>query len=769
MRLIKSTFLAVAGALLLSPACMYAGNIPQYAYRQFDSEFVRLTNATPVACEYHEGDELIFAGDRAQTNAYSGQGYNIGFDFRYAGRTFNQFAIDNNGALMLGRDRVEYRGYSNLFFKDPTIYTNNSFYLGLMPAKGGIQSGDISYKTEGTPGQRVLTVEFDNMTLRKNTVRDAGAYALQIALHEADGRVEFRFLEIETPVTQNGFFGGISGWDMTDRQLLTGTGIGDGISVSDKRGADLLDPASFIKWREDDELGYEHDTAYSYTLEFTPTGTGDFTCGRPGNLMLTQAGDKLRISCERPENAPATAILISKSPFGAEDLPVQGMSYPVKNDAGEFATTLGNATLVCYNDDANPTAEVGDIEPSCEYYIKAIGVDGYPTYSFATSADATFISSHPAPLSLLAESAGEDIKLRWSTPDDILITETLERVNTYREGATGIFGIPEVDAAEGSEVEGGGRVIYNGTGASGEFVWTSAEPNVQHYFRAWAIKNGRLSETFINARGVTEGIFPFEPNVELYTLYETPQGWISNSSSDETTVVTVFTPRLHGENEDEPCVAGMSVNGTTATLISPSIPLGKNSKLSFEWAMETAKELPQIDPTAGPSVQLPEGNKPGEFGMGHKFVAGYGPRGLDNILFEAEEYTGTMKAIPTEPDKNISGTSEFLPVEVAIPEEGVSKKIGFRFSTQGFSTLFLRNIRVTGESSNVETMGAASEKVEAVEGMGLMITSRLGGSYDVYSLEGVHVASVELKAGEYALIPLPKGIYVAAGRKIVVK
>ena len=740
-----------------------AGNIPQYAFKETRPQFEFLTDATPVKVTFGVADEMIFK-DRQTLNAFTGQGFPIGFDFKYGGRVFNQFAIDNNGYILLGYDKVEFRGYSNLFFSDSNREAENYFYLGMGPIKYGIAEGEISYKLDGEEGDRTLTIQFAHMGVNEPTrpTRGNAIYSLQLVLSEKDGSVKMNFLEEESPYASFGLICGITGWGGDDTEILTSKGLGDPAELSASTASNMLREDTYLNWDENDILGDGHEEPYSFSFTFTPTGTPDFVCKSPTNLSVEQIGSSAFVSCSRSEDAPATAILFSESPI--LEFPTQGISYQVKNDEGEFTSTFGGATLIYYSNDENPVAEFPNLKASTRYYVKAFGVNGYPSYSNETSSDLEFMSSHPAPYVLQATSADGAINLRTIGDDDVIIASTLNRVEIASEGASGIFGFPEDDCAVGDMIEGGGEIIY--IGEPGEVSYEEAAPNRQVFFRAWSLRDGRVSKTSINASGVTNPEMPYDPKLELYTLYETPLNWIAQTTSTETTITTNFMPRTRGANDEESAVAGMSLS-SVATLTSPTINFGKNAKLKFEWAMET---VTNYDSQAGSIVQLPEGNKPGEFGTGHKFSVKLISRGNEEEIFSANEYKGTMTPSQGEEGRFISGTSTFIPVEVFLGDNVTTGKVSFSFSTQELSILYLRNIMIEGDDSSVESIFTpeSSDIITAGEG-NISILSAKGGEYNVYSLDGTHAASVKVNAGEGVVIPLSKGIYVVNNSKVIVK
>lgn len=766
----SNRILGTAALIAGSTISAFAGNIPQYEFRQTNTEFKFLEGATPVrVTRLEEGaNQLYFLEDRAYINAYNGQGYPIGFDFKYAGNIFNQFAIDCNGGIILGKDRINSMGYLSLMFKDPSIYPSNSFCIGMLPFKGGIDQGDISYKTEGTEGNRTLTVEYAHMRIMANTLRQFAIYSMQIVLHEDSGKVDINFLEENTPSEGTGFHCGLSGVDYKDQILLTSGGLGDPFTVSADRQADMLNGNTVISWRNDDELGYDHMDPYSYTLSFTPTGEKGFTCSAPQDLAFDQEGDVITVSCKRPADADATMILWSKSPITDADLPEEGRSYLVKDQNKEWASVIGNSTVVYYYDDEIATAKIENVSPATKYYVKAFGVNGYPSYSVESAADLEVYSSHPAPTLFRATSADNAIDLQTvaADGDKVIIAVTDKRLDTSIDAPVGVFGTPEADSKVGDAIEGGGEVIY--VGDYGTFSYKDATPNRQLYFRTWAIRDGRVSKTSNNTAGVTNPSFPFKPEVECWALYQAPMGWMSNTTNNDEATVTRFVPRLHGEVMDIPAIAGISAMGTTSSLITPSVNVPGGSTLEFEWAMETTREPVKGDDEL---VVLPEGNEPGKFGMGHSFKVTCGGRGTGTDLYESSEYKGTMTENPLEPGRYVSGTSTFIPVKVDMPAAD-NTRVQFAFSTEGYSILYLRNIVI--DNGGMGGVGNIDDALDAndifTSGAGLMsILSAKGGEYAVYSLDGIMVKTVTLGAGEAAVIALERGVYMVSGHKILVK
>ena len=179
-----------------------------------------------------------------------------------------------------------------------------------------------------------------------------------------------------------------------------------------------------------------------------------------------------------------------------------------------------------------------------------------------------------------------------------------------------------------------------------------------------------------------------------------PLEWVGQTGNTDGTLSANFIPRMRGEEETEPAVGGVST-GTETSLTSPQIPFGEEATLRFEWSLETVRDYEDVGDSM---VQLPTGNEPGIFGAGHSFDVTLSSRGKDTQLYSANEYHGTMTPTPGDPDKFIDGTSTWVPVEVTIPENIAAGKLKFRFSTQKYSILYMRNISVDSKSGVADVL-----------------------------------------------------------------
>lgn len=111
---------------------------------------------------------------------------NIGFDFEWFGKEFNELRINYDGSIWLERclsgasDSFEDLG----LFIDPANTNGDS-----------ISQSPVSYNLSGSQGNKILTLEY-KMNATHNSVEDTIHY--QYKLYEADNSISFQFGDIKT-------------------------------------------------------------------------------------------------------------------------------------------------------------------------------------------------------------------------------------------------------------------------------------------------------------------------------------------------------------------------------------------------------------------------------------------------------------------------------------------------------------------------------------------------------------------------------------------
>ena len=651
----RRTLMSLLAISSLFPAL--AGNVPQYSVTAGDASarYAEFSDGTPIPCRWTTGNYALLPDGGTSPNVTTAKGFPIGFDFRFAGTVVNRFIPSNTGNIYLGRDNV--------------TYGNGCFCVCLSPIMHGLKGGQISYRVTGAEGDRVLVLQWRNATI-DTSQGYVGRYSMQIRLYEKDGRIEMALKELETPSTSNGFATSIHGWDGRDALLLTANGLAKPFSVSPNYKADMLTPSSFIRWDADD-----YDNGYSPVFVFTPEADTKAPESAPANLRVSEENGSLTISCERAEGSAATAILYSTEPFADTDMPVDGVTFaPGKSK-------VGKAIPLYYANDATATATISNVDPSKTYYIRAVSANGYPAWNRNGAVECVYTPAQPAP-SVFSASAADagSILLNVEAADPVIIAATTERVPGYNNGYNGLFGTPSADAAVGDAIEGGGRVIY--VGQPGEFR-CEAEPNAMTYFRAWTVRDGRLSSTTADCAAAPAVSFPFAPAVEDYPQGSSILGWEAVPAGGSVS----YQPLSRDEQGTENALRAVSINGERMVLRSPAMPLDRPLKVSFEWAMETVRP-PESSEDSG-SIELPKGNKPGEFGSGSLDLV------LNGMVHRSvNRYEGSMRIFAG--DEYVEGSSTFVPFVAEIPQSSGEGRLEISFAGDAANTsiLYLRAIRV---------------------------------------------------------------------------
>ncbi|WMJ72987.1 GEVED domain-containing protein [Cytophagaceae bacterium ABcell3] len=150
-----------------------------------------LSNRTPV------GDYLI-ASEEVQGNAsvLEGEGIPIGFDFPFAGDTFDVFGVSGKGYIVLGKRSEGLTIYADTlrYEENDTVFTRQNPYLisGLMLGKNTetVYNFRSAYNNWGFPGDRNISI-YISYTLRLpalNGLSGSFLWDSMISLYE-DGRI----------------------------------------------------------------------------------------------------------------------------------------------------------------------------------------------------------------------------------------------------------------------------------------------------------------------------------------------------------------------------------------------------------------------------------------------------------------------------------------------------------------------------------------------------------------------------------------------------
>ncbi|MBD5203811.1 MAG: hypothetical protein HDS82_02920 [Bacteroidales bacterium] len=787
MRILKAMAIA---ASLATPGLMMAGNVPQYTIGRVYTTgedaplgegwdfFDDGTVISTANRQNFEPSVFIFADGTESVNGYRGPGFPIGFDFRIGGHIVDQFAVSSNAMIQLGKGEVDYRGNNIALIARPEgeMYTYESpFQIDMAPIMAGATKGTISYKTIGDEGKRICIVQWRSMLINEISAtvdRQKARFSLQMRLYEEDGRVEMAFLGEQSPRSSNGFYTGIHGWDNNDQLIVASDpregqeyGITNRLVAKDLYNVNMLEKDTYIVWSPED------DDDESFVLTFYPPSDTPAPSAAPVDLKAMQTSDYITVTGKKAEGADATLIVYSNSPFTDADLPADGTSYRVYSNNGEFASIIGNSTVIYYRNEDEFEVTIPEVEPDNTFYIRAYSVNGYPNYNKENVAETSVVTTQLPPTGFFSETREDGANLHWTSDFPVIVAVTTEIPRQYFESYQGVFGQPAADVEVGDEIPGGGKVIYVGD-ASECFVDNSMlKPNFPNMFRIWNVKEDVVSSTANNTYAIPEITLPYQPEVETWPYALLPVGF---ETSDET---NGWTPRFR-DYDSAQSLNGLFASSSKAgypvslTLTTPEIPFVKGPvKLEFEWALETERDPAPADPSNPNSPLLPRGREPGWFGEVPGGDPGLhiacGPKGMTKVVETIDKYDGTMVAFQDE--GYYDGSAEWMPVSVELGDLSGMNVISFTGSCEKNTLIYLRKISVT-QTTGVDEIAPASAglTVTAISG-GISVKAENACDVDIYNILGVRVASLSLSEGETAEAQLPSGVYVAGGVKVVVR
>lgn len=753
--LIKSGLFAIAMA---SPVLMSAGNIPQYGFSEGTELYFPLQNATAIHTIKDTKTAAIFSNGSVSSEGQVAMGFPIGFDFVYGGQTVNQFVPTTHGAVFFGKDYVRVESVPSLALKAGDHMGYVSMVAGVVPADDNIKSGNISYLTTGEAGNRVCTIQFEELNLdEKSNWSNGGVYSVQVRLYEKDNTIEFAIDEVEAPAWENKLFIGLRGWDSADGKFLKSNNLRlTGCQLSEATSASSTNYEAVVKWDNYDNPNFD---AARLCYRFTPSTEQGLPAAGPQNLDVVQEEDDLIITCEKADGADATVILISETPFTDADYPVDGATFPIKafQSGDKYVSKFGKATALYYGADEKISIKYKGVKSATTYYVAAVSANGVPMYDKAHANVFICSAANEAPSNVSVMPGEKELTVSWESEVDAIVAMTTERLSfeeqKYPYRTAGTFGRPTVDVKEGDMLEGGGKVVYVG---SDKQVTVTVPKNEMVYFALWSKEGDVISAKYTSSCGVTYPSIPYEPKLEKRNYNLVPQGWTTTDDGFSYRVL-----RRAGDNED--ALYAYSENDEPV-LESPLITLPDNSIITFEYSLETA-----ADASMSFGGDPGKGTVPGYFGYDV-----YDSGDEDHRLWVAigEEEVGSVNSYDGEMKKNdggsyIRGTSEFLPfkAEVAKLENNRGRlRIGFR--TRQTSELWLRNIKIeTGEGSGSAVEGVEAENVSFITGGKGFVKVFGDKKVDIYSVDGRKVATVNGPA----TVQLPAGIYIADGCKVMVK
>lgn len=455
-------------------------------------------------------------------------GFEIGFDFPYAGQKFNRFVPTTEGYIALGsadmkKSDIEYVSRTPMAPHAIGVRAAGYSTSVLSPVYKSA-STKISYKQEADK----LSVEFFSFHYGSNSTSYSVNYTVRLY---KDGKIEFYFGEMKRSTTSP---------SCGDIDFGIGLCDMDGSNYNKchyrKAGGSYNSP----NWKNtSSSTTFYGDLCPSYSI---PVGTlwtfsADIPCTPPTAQVTSElslirpAGFRLSQKVDQTA-AEGYAIFVSEAPLAEATVPETGTVY-------EVGETLGSAVCV-------ETGELSRIKASFDYtpidrsktyyvytYLYNKSGKGGPAYGPRTE---NIVLSAPT---LNATYADGKITLKPEGEGELVVLATTEHgsMDLYdKKGNVGRFGIPTSDLAVGDEVKTadnqfGGKVIFKGTAPATAFEYEAALASFTSYhFAAFRFDDAGHVSAFAQADVLTDPAFPFSDDFKAAVPGIQPLGYTGNET-----------------------------------------------------------------------------------------------------------------------------------------------------------------------------------------------------------------------------------------------
>ncbi len=550
-----------------------------YRFTERTKDYTPLTTATQYEVQAGAPLDFILLGDGnrvsfpQEDSAINASAIAIGFDFTFAGKTYDRFVISANGFIVLVEKSSSNIAISGVTAGNQTLPDNAIGLAGKAASEKAsceaIAGSRIRYATAGEDGQKQLSVEFEKigyvcpvgqgnswgktdltytLTLFENgaitfhfgqmNFLQQNSYSFNMGLRADDFDKHFRKPNSDADANQKNNLD----WTSTEKTTkVYPDNMGNSYTIIQiGRGANIFPNGTYWLFQQAEDCQAPENTAFNFQVE---------------EIVVGRGGGYFSLNITTPErNFDGVVVGVSNIEPTDDFQPADGDEYESMDESPfgyvvysnqEWTTCFPTSGLTLDIEEYyDPEEEDGDwLEAGETYYVSVypynyICEDGDILYGTPSVFSFTLPETVSEEALSVTACTNEAITLKLEDNDDaqefaIVVTPFIdfEASHVYNEDH-GYFGLTRADMKEGDTLylpDGGfgGIVVYIGT-PDEDIVYDNVQPNTIYYFGAFKKGQSGYSALYATAYGMTPAVFPFAEDFTQHPASEIAGEWITD-------------------------------------------------------------------------------------------------------------------------------------------------------------------------------------------------------------------------------------------------
>ncbi|MEM7302364.1 MAG: DUF4347 domain-containing protein, partial [Pseudomonadota bacterium] len=308
----------------------------------------------------------------------------IGFDFNFYGTDYNELYVSSNGLITFGSGDSNWTNAT----LDGSASNGRALISVLWDDYNPAASGDVFYEVVGTPGNRQLIIQWDD--IRHRNAGGSGNGTFQAVLHEIDGRIEFRYDDVNfTGSTYDNGASATIGVQSSDGQFYqyshNAANITSGSTLTITQAAQSMADFTFSVIATDD-TAFEVDEDYTIRLSSAGNsgiGTADATTTilQNDNNAPVARNDGILVN----ENDTVTRNVVTLNNGSGPDTDDDGHTMTITHINGAVITGGSTITLASGAQITVQTNGTITYDPNGVYDALGVGQSAIDTYTYTIS------------------------------------------------------------------------------------------------------------------------------------------------------------------------------------------------------------------------------------------------------------------------------------------------------------------------------------------------------------------------------------------------